>query len=233
MAFNVAKCKVMHVGRNNPEYDYTMRGVKLGKTDEEKDIGVTITKNLKPSVQCEKAEGRAMAILNQIRRNFHYRDRHTFVRLYKQYVRPHLEFASSSCSPWLAGDIEKIEKVQEKAVKMVAGLKSKEYKEKCSELGLETLEQRRMKQDMSLVHKLTREGQYVPLLEPVRRDGNGARTRQAASAHCLAVQYARTDIRKHSFAVRVVEGWNRLPDQVKTTASKDALKRMLQTKATS
>jgi hypothetical protein len=27
---------------------------------------------------------------------------------------------------------------------MVAGLKSKEYKEKCSELGLETLEQRRM-----------------------------------------------------------------------------------------
>ncbi len=49
MAFNVAKCKVMHVGRNNPEYDYTMRGVKLGKTDEEKDIGVTITKNLKES----------------------------------------------------------------------------------------------------------------------------------------------------------------------------------------
>jgi hypothetical protein len=42
-------------------------------------------------------------------------------------------------------------------MKMVAGLKSKEYKEKCSELGLEKLEQRRMKQDMSLVHKLTRE----------------------------------------------------------------------------
>jgi hypothetical protein len=81
-----------------------------------------------------------------------------------------------------------------------------------------------------LVHKLTREGKHVPLLDPVRRDGNGARTRQAASAHCLAVQYARTDIRKHSFAVRVVEGWNRLPDQVKMTASKDAFKRMLQNK---
>jgi hypothetical protein len=55
----------------------------------------------------------------------------------------------------------------------------------------------------------------------VRRDGNGARTRQAASARCLA----RTDIRKHSFAVRVVEGWNRLPDKVKLTASKDGFKR--------
>jgi hypothetical protein len=36
--------------------------------------------------------------------------------------------------------------VQEKAVKMfVAGLKSKGYKGRCQELGLETLEQRRRK----------------------------------------------------------------------------------------
>ncbi len=40
----------------------------------------------------------------------------------------------------------------------------------------------------------------------------------------IPVPYARTDTRKHSFAVRVVEGWNHLPDQVKTTASKDAFK---------
>jgi ribonuclease P/MRP protein subunit RPP40 len=51
MSFNVSKCKVMHVGRNNPEYEYTMRGQKLETTDEERDIGVMITKNLKPSAQ--------------------------------------------------------------------------------------------------------------------------------------------------------------------------------------
>jgi hypothetical protein len=227
MEFNVAKCKVMHVGRNNPEYDYTMRGVKLGKTDEEKDIGVTITKNLKPSVQCEKAAGRAASVLNQIRRNFHYRDRHTFVRLYKQYVRPHLEFASPSWSPWLIGDIERLEKVQEKAVKMVAGLKSKDYRERCQELGLETLEERRNKQDLALVHKLVREGQEAPMLVPIPEADNRMRTRRAAAAHGLAAQYARTDVRKFSFPVRVVESWNRLPDNVKTTTSKDAFKRML------
>jgi hypothetical protein len=227
MEFNVAKCKVMHVGRNNPEYDYTMRGVKLGKTEEEKDIGVTITKNLKPSVQCEKAAGRAASVLNQIRRNFHYRDRHTFVRLYKQYVRPHLEFASPSWSPWLTGDIERLEKVQEKAVKMVAGLKSKIYSERCIELGLETLEERRKKQDLALVHKLVREGQEAPMLVPIPEVENRVRTRRAAAAHGLAAQYARTDVRKFSFPVRVVESWNRLPDNVKTTTSKDAFKRML------
>jgi ribonuclease P/MRP protein subunit RPP40 len=47
--FNLAKCKIMHVGANNPCYDYYMRGTKLSTTIEEKDIGVTITKNLKLS----------------------------------------------------------------------------------------------------------------------------------------------------------------------------------------
>jgi hypothetical protein len=40
MAFNIAKCKVMHVGRHNPEFEYTMRGIKLKATDEERDTGV-------------------------------------------------------------------------------------------------------------------------------------------------------------------------------------------------
>jgi hypothetical protein len=83
MSFNVSKCKVMHVSRNNPDYEYTMRGQKLETTDEERDIRVMTTKNLKPSVQCEKTAGRAMTVL---RRNFHYRERHTPPSL--QTVRP-------------------------------------------------------------------------------------------------------------------------------------------------
>jgi hypothetical protein len=50
------------------------------------------------------------------RKNFHYREKHVFLRLYKQYVRPHLEFAVPAWSQWLKGDIETLEKVQEKAV---------------------------------------------------------------------------------------------------------------------
>jgi hypothetical protein len=42
-----------------------------------------------------------------------------------------------------------------------------------------------------------------------------------------AVQYARTDIRKHSFAVRVVEKWNHLPDSVKIAPNKESFKRGL------
>jgi ribonuclease P/MRP protein subunit RPP40 len=62
-------------------------------------------------------------------------------------VRPHLELAAPSWSQWLAGAIEKIEKVQGKAVKIVTGLQSREYKERCSEFGLETTEDRRLGHD--------------------------------------------------------------------------------------
>jgi hypothetical protein len=41
---------------------YFMRGVKLGTTEEERDIGVTVARNLKPSAQCNKAAGRATAV---------------------------------------------------------------------------------------------------------------------------------------------------------------------------
>ncbi len=140
MSFNVAKCKIMHVGRNNPGYAYFMNGTQVATTDEERDIGVVISKSLKPASQCNIAAGRATTVLNQIKRNFHYRDRHTFVKLYKQYVTPHLEYAGPAWAPWLKGDIEVLEKVQEKAVKMVSGLRSKEYADRCAELGLETLE---------------------------------------------------------------------------------------------
>jgi hypothetical protein len=36
-----------------------------------------------------------------------------------------------------------------------------------------------------------------------------AGTRQAAGGHGLSVQYARTDTRKYSFAVRTMEKWNK------------------------
>ena len=56
MKFNVDKCKIMHVGRNNPRYEYFMAGVKLREVEEEKDIGVTIHNSLKPAKHCKKSQ---------------------------------------------------------------------------------------------------------------------------------------------------------------------------------
>ncbi len=92
------------------------------------------------------------------------RDRHTFLMLYKQYVRPHLEFSSQAWSPWLVGDKLRWRR-SGKRQKRVSGLKSKEYKERCLELGLDTLEKRREEQDMVLVHKMAMGGQLGQIFE--------------------------------------------------------------------
>jgi len=52
MPFNVTKCKVMHIGRNNPKATYTMAGHQLEETTEERDIGVQITPEMKWANQC-------------------------------------------------------------------------------------------------------------------------------------------------------------------------------------
>jgi hypothetical protein len=109
MSFNVKMCKVMHFGRRNPQYDYEMNGEKLERVEEERDIGVTVQKSLKPSAQCAKAAGTARSVLGQISRLFHYRDKKTFVKLYVTYVRPHLEFCTPAWSPWTRADIDCLE----------------------------------------------------------------------------------------------------------------------------
>ena len=75
MDFNIDKCKVLHIGRKNEKNVYQMNGQPLVSTECEKDVGVIISDNLKPDRQCDEAVRRATAVLNQICRSFHYRDR--------------------------------------------------------------------------------------------------------------------------------------------------------------
>jgi hypothetical protein len=63
MEFNVAKCKVMHLGNNNIRQAYQMNGQQLGITEEEVDIGVAMVGSLKPSVKCRRAARMAQTVL--------------------------------------------------------------------------------------------------------------------------------------------------------------------------
>jgi hypothetical protein len=134
MSFKVKKCKVVHFGRTNRKFAYTMNGEMLSEAEEERDIGVEVHQSLKTSKQCAKAATTARMVLSQITRAFHYRDKFTFVKLYKTYVRPHLEFCTPGWSLWSQTDIKVLEKVQEKFVKMVSGLVRTTYEQKLKEI---------------------------------------------------------------------------------------------------
>jgi ribonuclease P/MRP protein subunit RPP40 len=123
---------------------YTLNGTPLSITMEEKDLGVIITDNLKPSQQCAVAAYKGHQILGQIRRGFTYKE--TIVAIYEQYVRPHLEYAIQDWCPWTQQDIKVLEAVQKRAIRLINGL-SGTYEEKLQQVNLTTLEDRRSRGD--------------------------------------------------------------------------------------
>jgi len=216
MAFNVEKCHVMHFGKNNSKHKYEMDGRVLEESAKEKDVGVLISNDGKPSAHVKKAASTATAVLNQILRTFHYRDRITYLRLYAQYVRPHLEFAAPAWSPWTVSDKECIESVQKKAIKAVSGLKGKTYEERLSELDFPTLEQRRNEADLIQAYKIIHgldnvdKGQWFKIL-----DGEGV-TRAQQGRLKLRQHRSRLDLRANFFSQRVIPLWNNLPEELRT-----------------
>ena len=225
MSFNVAKCKVMHVGHNNPGYDYKMGGVTLQTTSEERDIGVTMAKNLKTGAQCKKAARTAQTVLAQLTRAFHFRDRHTFVKLYKTYVRPHLEFAVPAWAPTTREDIECLEKVQKRAIGMVSGLEGRDYESRLLELGMVTLEERRHQIDMVQTYKILHGKDKVRREEWFTMASESERpTRLNADPWNLRIPAPRLELRRSFFSQRVPALWNRVPAEIKASRTATAFK---------
>ena len=94
---------------------------KYFRKPQEKDVGILISDTMKPSQQCSAAANKANKVLGQICRAFHFMDRNIFLKLYKQYVRVHMEFAVSSWTK-TQQDKDKLENVQRKAVRIISGL---------------------------------------------------------------------------------------------------------------
>ena len=225
MAFNVQKCKVMHVGPRNMQYNYSMNNMVLDTTKEERDLGVVMSATLKPKAQCAKAARTAQTVLSQIARAFHFRDKHVFLKLYIQYVRPHLEFAVQAWSPWTAQDKEALEKVQKRAIKMISGLKAREYEDRLKELGLTTLEERRHQADMAMVYKVLTGQEQVDPADWFNTAGEAARaTRATADPLNIRVKHGRLEVRRNFFTVRVTELWNRVPTDIKNMRTVDMFK---------
>jgi len=124
-----------------------------------KDLWVTFDFNLKFDCHVNEKVIKAYAILGLIYRNFKYISSDTFVLLYKSLVRSHLEYAVSVWSPSRLQDIEKLEKVQKRATRMITQLKNYSYEARLKWLNLPTLKYRRLRGDMIQVYNIV-SGKY-------------------------------------------------------------------------
>ncbi len=101
----------MHIGINNDNVEYLMNGVKLTVTNTEKDLGVMISDNWKPSNQCSKVVKTSNKLVGFMGRTFKHKSEKVILTLYNSLVRPLLEYCVQFSSPYYRKNIDKLEKV--------------------------------------------------------------------------------------------------------------------------
>ena len=182
-----------------------MNGVELSVTEEERDLGV-------------------------------WTDSTSLVPLYKSLVRPKMEFAVAAWNPWYDKDIACLEKVQRRLIRSLSNFRGTTYEEKLKDAGLTTLKERCKRGDMIEAFK-TLSGKnnvdkaawfrIAPNDEPqhsTRSNTNVVEGSEQKRSCVLIRERARTDLRNHSFRLRVGRSWNDLPDSVRNVTSTNSFK---------
>jgi hypothetical protein len=222
-----AKCSVMRIKLGHSFSclpSYHLADVSLPVVKNCTDLGVSFDERLSFSPHVSKIVAKASGRAKLILKCFRSRDSQLLVRAFCTFVRPLLEFSSIIWSPYTATDIKRIESVQRSFTKSITDLRSCTYNERLLNLGLDSLQCRRLKTDLIFCYKLIHghvnmhSDNFFTRSVNTHLRGNSFKLVKPRSASVREANF---------FSHRVVDIWNSLPDSILTAESVSCFKRRL------
>jgi hypothetical protein len=211
LKINFDKCRIMHFGYKPSQYIYKLNDFVIVNSECEKILGVYIDSKLNFSEHVFNIVTKSRQISNILLRAFNFCDNEVLINLFKTYVRPHLEYASVVFSPRHLYLTDLLENVQRHFTKRLAGLSNISYSDRLLKCNIESLETRRIHIDLTLLYKYLH-GFVVMQLHDCIVPSPLLFLR--GNSHKLTKHFAKLDVKRFSFANRVVNIWNSLDEHI-------------------
>ena len=154
MQISYSKCNILLISLNTPPQYYKIDINIIAVVDSVTDLGVIIDADLRVKHHLNNIVLKANQRSALIKRSFLSKNTSNLIRAFKIYVRPILEYASTTWSPSYISQINQIESVQRHFTKSISDLKHLPYTTRLSTLKLQSLEHRRLIADLTMCYNI-------------------------------------------------------------------------------
>ena len=216
LSLSPSKCCSISLG-TGPPHTFTILDNPIPNVTSIIDLGITIDQTLNFTSHIDKMVKKAKQASWVTLKCFTSGNRTNLIKAYTTYVRPKLEYCTQIWSPQTKADAFLIERVQKHFTRQIyfrTDLKKRPNEERLRYLILDSLENRRIKQDLSLAHKIFHEHSFCPNV--LQRKHNA---RPLIHNFRLQQDGNVPHYRSLFFSNRIVPLWNKFSDdQINLTA---------------
>ena len=216
--------------RNKVTTNFYIGNQCIPKVKHVRDLGVTISQDLKWSTHIHKIRSKSNILSHIILRTFSPSNYKLLVNLFKTYIRPIMEYNTSTWSPYLRQDLMEAESVQRSFTRKIcqrANIKFSNYNDRLNKLQLESLQSRRIKNDLTLLYKIINHLIDINFTQYFQLHNLGGHNLRRNSLQITRKAPPKTLCRSNFYTHRVIPYWNSLPERTVTAPTLAIFKQRL------